>query len=612
MKPKSKIEKYGLLWEPLRDPLDIEFYMIRKGGQWPGANGNTIGEGLFHHYKRAASLIWPHIVWHKWNELILEKYVGNNRTIAILGPASTGKTFTAAMCVLLDYFIFPDQTTVLVCSTTKELLEQRIWGEIKSLFKSAKRKYEWLPGHLIEGRLRIVTDSKDEVSEGRDFKNGLLGIPCKKGNDFVGLSDFAGNKAKRMRLAGDELSLLPGAFIHAISNLDKNPDLKVLGLGNPKETTDALGVLAEPSAEIGGWDGGIDQTPGTKTWPTRRPNGIAIQLPGDDSPNLDGKLGCDLITQEAINRDIAFYGTDSVWVSMMDLGRMPRGQGSRRVLTRQLATKHGAMSEPNWLDSNRKKIGSLDAAYSGVGGDRCLLTFGEFGSEAEAIDTGRIITAIISQDTSSPRHRQLFAFTETILVPIDTSSPEPPEDQIALFVMQQCQSRNVPPENFFYDSGMRTGLVQSFARLWSTQTNSIDCGGKPSERKVSANIDVICRDYFSKFITEIWFNVRHCCEAGQLRGLTEEMLLEFCQREWMVVSGNKIEVEPKRNMKTKTGRSPDLADSGALCLLGAILRGFIIQRLTSPKQQQTDHRWKRELKDRAHALWQNSQLNTAA
>jgi hypothetical protein len=145
------------------------------------------------------------------------------------------------------------------------------------------------------------TDSRDDFNEGdgRDFINGVLGVPVKKGNDYVGLGDFAGMKNKRITLIGDELSLLPPAFIHAISNLDKNVSLKVIGLGNPKDTMDALGMLAEHAAHLGGWDGGIDQTPGTKQWETKRHGGICIQLPGDDSPNLDGKLGCPLITQEA-------------------------------------------------------------------------------------------------------------------------------------------------------------------------------------------------------------------------------------------------------------------------------------------------------------------------
>lgn len=113
--------------------------------------------------------------------------------------------------------------------------------------------------------MRIVTDARGGAeSEGRDFRNGIIGVPIKRGTDFVGIGDFVGLKNKRVRVVADELSLLPAAFIHMISNLDKNEDLRVVGLGNPKETMDALGLLAEPAASLGGWDSGIDQTPKTK------------------------------------------------------------------------------------------------------------------------------------------------------------------------------------------------------------------------------------------------------------------------------------------------------------------------------------------------------------
>ena len=74
---------------------------------------------------------------------------------------------------------------------------------------------------------------------------------------------------------GDELSLLEPVFVDTISNLDKNPDFKCFGLGNPKDTTDALGRLAEPLD--GGWESGIDQTPVTKTWKIKRPDGVCIR-----------------------------------------------------------------------------------------------------------------------------------------------------------------------------------------------------------------------------------------------------------------------------------------------------------------------------------------------
>lgn len=604
---------YGLNWAPYLDPLELEFTMIRKGGQWKGKNGITYGEGLFFHTRRAMQLMWPDVIWHKWNNLILEEYL-THRTIAILGPASSGKTHTAALCGLADYFVYPECTMLLVCSTTKELLEQRVFGEIKSLWKSAKRLYPWLPGHLIEGRLRIVTDSRENLDEGRDMRSGVLGIPCKRGTDYVGMSDFAGNKAKRMRVIGDELSMLPPAFIHAIANLDKNPDLKVVGLGNPKDTTDALGMLAEPAAHLGGWDGGIDQSPGTKTWETRRQGGVCIQLPGDDSPNLDGKLGCPLITQEAIDRDISFYGTDSVWFSMMDMGRMPRGLGSRRVLTRQMCLKFQAMNEPNWLDGNRTKIAFLDASYGGVGGDRCIFGEIQFGIETPPeSDPSEVASAVINQASLNNRRRQIIALIDTVLVPVSTQLKDLPCDQIVNFCKSQCESRGIAPENFYFDSGMRVALVQAFSRLWSVNVQGMDCGGSASDdRKVSQDIDVICRDYYDNKITEIWYAVRLGVEAGQFRGMSEEVMHEFCQREWEMVGKNKTKIQTKEKMKKATGRSPDLADAVAIGFWGAIQKGFMIQRLKSPGQVMRDDRWKRKLKEQASNLWRGKELNHAA
>lgn len=600
---------YNLLWTHW-DPLERELFMIKKGGRYKkSASGKMAGNGLEFHFRRAQQLMWPEKVWHKWSDVSLKCYLGY-RTICELGPASSGKSFEAACNVLTDYYAFPYSTTVLCCSTTREMLENRVWGEIKKLHRLAKQRFPWLPGNLIEGRLRIITDSKGDVLEGRDFRNGLQGVPCKKGDDQATLGDFAGIKNKRVRVIADELSLLPRGFIHVISNLDKNPDLKVIGLGNPKETTDALGTLAEPSAAFGGWDGGIDQAPGTKTWEIRRPQGICIQKPGSDSPNLDGKLGIPLITQEAIDRDVAFYGTDSEWFAQMDEGRMPKGQGSRRVLTRQLCLKNHAMEEPTWANANLTRIGFLDAAYRAVGGDRCV--FGElnFGDEAPQ-DLEPVVSAIVSQRPNGPRNKkQLLWLKDTMLVPIKQGIEfGDAEDQIAEFCKAQCEARSIPATNFFYDAGMRSSLVTAFARQWSPAVNAIDFGGKPSERPVSAAIEVSCRDYYSKFVTELWWAVRLIVEAAQFRGMTEEVMLEGCSREWTRVAGNKIEVEPKEKMKLKTGRSPDLFDALVAGVEGARRLGF--QILNTARRQapnSRDNQWKRDLEEKARQLWHGRAL----
>lgn len=605
----EQIEKYGIKFNKTNHPLAIEMYMIQKGGQWKTKTGRTVGEGLFYHYKAGMSIIWPEIVWHKWNNQYLQEYV-RHRTIGVMGAASTGKTNTAATVNLFDYYCFPTKTSLIICSTTRERLEDRIWGEIKRFHKLAKERFPWLDGHVIEGRMRIVTNSREEALDGRDFRNGIIGVPCKRGENYVGLGDFAGIKNKRVRLLGDEIHLLPRVWVDAISNLDKNTDFKATGLGNPKDTTDSLGIFCEPASEIGGWESNIDQGPGTKHWKTRRPEGIAMQWPGSDSPNLDGKLGIPLITQEQIDRDVAFYGKDSINFTMMNEGKMPRGMGSKRVITRQMCVKFKALEEPNWLDNNQVLIAALDAAYRGVGGDRCVLMFLKFGLENLPPDPTKILTGIIDQSIPKPTSRRILALVDTFVIPITQQVMMRPEDQIVSAVAGECARRGIPPENFFYDSGMRTSLVEAFAQSWSTQTNSIDCGGTPTERKVSSNIDIMAKDYYSKLITELWWSVALIIEAGQFRGMTEDVMNEGCMREFGMVGGNKYEIEPKAKMKEKTGRSPDLFDALAIGCEGARRRGFHIMRADNLKyERRRDQSWKRELEQKSRELWSSSALN---
>jgi len=306
-KPDGTKVLYGANWPALMLDIAIEIQCIRWGGRWKKANGTECGDGLFFHHKRLQQLLHPEKVWHKWNNLLLDKFT-QHRIIGVLGPASSGKTREAADFARMIYYCWPECCTVICSSTEKETLEDRIWGEIKRYHAEARGVYD-VPGHLIESRQRLVTDKRDPYSDdGRDFRNGMVGVPCKKGGSYVGLGAYSGRKNKIVVLVCDEGQFMPRAYVDAISNLNKNEMFICIVLGNPKETMDALGIICCPADSIGGWDGGIDQTPKTKFWPTRWPNGVCVQLVGSDSPNLDGKLGIPLINQEQINSDIAFTG----------------------------------------------------------------------------------------------------------------------------------------------------------------------------------------------------------------------------------------------------------------------------------------------------------------
>ena len=610
--PRTK-PLYNRWWEPERDPISIEMECLQMGGRWKNKNGTWAGNGMEFHFTHMIELIWPWITWHKWLTMFVENYL-THRSMVVFGPTSSGKSFDGALCALADWYPFPSSTTTLVCSTTTEMLDKKIWGIVKFLHGDALDRHPWLPGHLIEGRRMIVPNIRAVPQGGRDFRCGLAGIPCKgnKNNEYAGLGEFSGIHNKRVRIFGDELHILPRIFVDGISNLDKAPDFKAVGLANPKETTDAAGVLGEPSVELGGWDGGIDQTGGTKVWATRRPQGCAIQFVGSDSPNLDGKMDIPLIAQDAIDRDIAFYGKDSWQYTMMNEGRMPRGQGARRVITRQECIQHHAHDEPIWLNSQQTDIVFVDAAYGGVGGDRCILTHIKFGQESRPIDIVEA-SALLDQTITTISRPHIMALVASVLIPVSDKLTEPPTDQIVKFSMDYCEKHNVPPDHFGFDAGMRTALVQKFDALWSTRVQSVDFGGTASkDRKVTHDIDVLCKDYYYKFVTELWFSFRYVVIAGQFRGLTDDVMMEFAQREWGMVGANKIEVEPKKIMKARMGLSPDRADSLAGAIEIARRKGFVIRRLgENRKELPGDEQWKFDLREKARDFWRSGELQEA-
>lgn len=553
------MEKYGAQWPVASSDLKIERACIRQGGKWLDEDGKECGRGLFFHHKNFQKLVWPWKAWHKWNDLIL-KELTENSYVGLLGAASTGKTMEVSSFILSDWWSFPECTTSLVSTTTLQMLDLRIWGEIKKLFKDGKERYPWLPGYINESKHRISHEAKSEAI--RDFRNGIQGIACNKGTTFVGLANYAGIKNVRVRIAGDELALLPRSFCDVFNNLSKTPkDFKAIGMGNPKDQTDALGVLCEPS---GGWDS-VDRSEVTKTWSGRLPGCRVIQLVGTDSPNYAFADGQEkypyLIKRSQIEKDIKYYGKNSLQVSMMDMGQMPIGGMSNRVITRQMCEQHHAMAEPIF-QSKVTKIFALDAAYGTIGGDRCVGGECWFGHSVDGIETFAL-------------HGQ------PIVIPVNFKKRESAETQIAVAVRGECQARGIQPENVFFDSTGRGSLGTAFGRLWSTAVNPVEFGGKASDRPTSVVDRRPCHASYGKFVTELWYSARLVIEAGQMRGLTEEVVDEGQLREYMMIDGKKIDVEPKAKTRERMGRSPDLFDMLVVGLEGARRLGFQIASIGS-------------------------------
>ena len=581
--PQDRIFKYNAFWKPDATDLAIEMACIQQGGTW-FKDDRECGAGLAHHYAAMRSILWPHLDDHRWVQLCLEEVIGH-KIVVLMGAGSTGKTNFAAWFSLCDYYCFPEHTCILVSSTDLRGLELRVWGEIKSLHDLATSLHQ-LPGHLAESKHAISTDLVDEGSI-RDLRKGIIGIPCVQNGKFVGLGKYLGIKQRRMRLVADEAQFMGAGFLNAFANLDKNTDFRAMVLGNPNDMLDPLGRAAEPKD---GWASHMEPEK-TATWDTRFMNGRCVNLIGTDSPNFDYPEDEPtrfpyLISKEKIKSTESFFGRDSVEYYSQCIGAMKIGSMAKRVLTRDLCIKFNANSREITWDGFPTKIGGLDAAY---GGDRCMCGYIEFGKDIE--------------------NKTRILIHPPEIVPI-TGAGGDPEDQIARWVKDYCRRLGIPPENFFHDSTGRGSLGTSLARIWSAQCNPVEFGGSPTTRPVSLDHWIYdekqrkrrlkrCNEHYSKFVTELWFTVRYAVEADQVRGLPESVMEEFCMREWIMVKGDKREVETKDDMKERVGRSPDEADWCSICFEGARRRGFQIARLTNAETEERNREWLREMRDKA-------------
>lgn len=571
----TKITRYGATWTDM-DDLAIEMKAIQFGGTWISrSTGKECGAGLFWHYRRMQQLLWPEEDDTRWSDLILSEILSNTITV-LSGPGDTGKTHGMTKFALVDYWCFPQETLIIMSSTDIRSLEGRIWGDCKSMFAKARDKFPNLAGHVIDSKHCICTDDlDDEEVESRDLRKGILCIPCKRsGGTDNSVASYVGMKQKRRRYFSDETQFMSGAMFESIANTNMG-DFVMVAAGNPIGQGDPLDLMSEPEC---GWDA-IGEVTKTTVWKNKLfKNSKTVVLIGTDSPNFDPPYQPGdkprykyLIHQDKIDRIVAGgWGKDSAKYWSQVVGMRRTGLLAKRVLTREILEQGGAYKPAIWSGKTTKKVFGLDAAYGGVGGDRCVACHCEFGESVDSIVT--------------------IGFYPMQIVPVSVKKPDPPEDQIAQFVKYYCQTHAIPPGAVFFDSTGRGTLGTSLARIWSADCQPIEFGGKPTKRPVSADTYIvdpstgrrklqICLDHYSKFVTELWFSVRYAVQSGQIRDFPKDAAQEFCQREWIEVNNARIEIEPKSEMRERTGRSPDYADTIAVMVEGCRRLGFVISRM---------------------------------
>lgn len=595
MAAAKPIIRYDLEWPEHFSDLDIEFFCIRHGGKW-NVSGKSCGAGLFTHYRNAQRLIWPEDDEHRWSLLALQTMVDNEVSV-FLGCADSNKTYSMSRFVLMDWWAFPDNTLWMISSTELRGAELRIWGTLKQLFNRARKTHPELPGWVLESRHAITTEEiADDNKKARLLTKGLIFIPCKSSGKWVGLGAYQGVKGgslnARLGHCGDEAQAMQPSFLDAYSNWYGKENFKGIMSGNPNDLEDCLCRAAEP---VGGW-GSWKDTEKTQTWRSKFYDAAVVAFDGRDSPNLDVPEGAKtpypyMIGRKKLKAVEKTHGKDSWQWASQCTGKPRPGAMARRVLTRQMCDEYGAFDDVIWSGKPTEKFAACDAAYGGVGGDDCIGGHIEVGEDVEG--------------------RTVIACNPPVLVPVSITKKGLPEEQIANFMKEYCESFDIPPENFFFDA--RSTMAITFARIWSPRVNVVDFGSQPTQRPVSMDTYIwdgdtqtrrlqLCSELYSKFVTELWYTIHYVVLSRQMRRLPAEVAEEGYKREWKYVKGNRIEVETKADMKLRTGHSPDRFDWLVTAVEGARRKGFEISSMSAKEVDGARGDWL-ELELEKHRKW---------
>lgn len=553
---------YGYNWPADLTELEIEFNMLQQG---------LYKASPLPHYLAIDRLLWPEDDQHRWFILAFQ-YLCESTITALMGPADCGKTYPAAKWALIEYWTSPQDTLVLVSSTDVRGLELRVWGAIKDLYNRAIERFPHLPGTALDSKHVITTDKLGEDNrKARVLRKGIVCIPCMQSGRYVGLGKYVGVKQRRLRQIGDEVQLMGPTFLDAVPNF-LGKDYKGAFLGNPLEPTDCLGRVAEP---LEGWES-QEEPEVTSVWPTRFHNGYCVNFVGTDSPNFEypkhkpAKYPY-MINWRKINAVIDFWGEDSIQYYSQCKGVMRFGLVGKRVITSQICREHNAHDEAIWMGPDTTQLYALDPAYGGE--DRCVGGRIEFGKSSDE-------TMIIRVHPPE-------------VIPVKPGISEKPEMQIANHAKQEMDRYGIPPSHCFYDATGKGTMGESFARVFGSQPPvAIDSGGRPTSRPVRHDLYIYdekmrtrrlkrCDEHYSKFVTEMWFSVRNVIECGQMRELPIDVMLEGCLREYGLASGNRIELEKKKDTRERMGKSPDLFDWLAIAIEGARQLGFVIKSMDS-------------------------------
>lgn len=559
-KPKS--ETTALVLEPRLDPttnkMDVGGYTIPVTNTltallWGFAN-HAHPKAREYYFWRVADELWNRddlpehmFLKHPWAEQMIRECI-QNKYLSIGGSASSGKSHTLAGYGIISWLARPRDTLVLMTSTTLREARKRIWGSVISLLS------------VIDGapiNIRDSIGSANYVDEkGQTFdRAGLSLIAAERSRTKEAIGKFIGLKQKHVLLIGDELGELSEAIMHAaLSNLSKNPKFEFKGLSNPASRFDAFGVWSTPKK---GWESVTPEL--DDEWETKW-GGKYIRLDGERSPNvLSGKTIYPFLpTIEKLEEDKSLLGEKSRAYMRMVRAIFFDSDETEGVYSESEILNSGAVNRVEFSGPTRL-IAGVDPAFTN-GGDRTVMYVARIGYDKSGQYTLQFEDCLYLNDDA-------------------TNKAVPRTYQIVRQIRDECIKRKIEPQDLAIDAtGAGMPLCDVLAGEWSDEFLRVSFGGKASDKRVSMNSKLTGEELYMNRVSELWFVGKEFLRTKQIKGITTDLAKEMTNRNFELIKAGtlRVKVEPKTELKKRTGSSPDMADAAFITVeLARQRHGFV-------------------------------------
>lgn len=456
-----------------------------------------------------ATLEWsslPEYARHAWDgsrdpiKAALEA-IAAGQWIAVQSGTATGKTFAEAAAILWHCGSFPDSVAVTVATKEAQMVKG-VWREVGRLWPRFAQRFP--RAELTTLRIRMDPQRGDAW--------GAWAITAKVTADEQSNTSVQGLHAERLLILCDEMPGIPESIVTALVNTATDAGNVIAGFGNPDNESD-------PLAKFG-----------------RRSGVVSLRVSALDHPNIvTGRtIVPGAVSRGSIQKRADDYGVESPMYGSRVRGIAPK-QAADALVHRawvDAAIVRGVQwaADPKALDGYPKAYG-VDPSNSDAGDEAAVARF-----------LGPLCTSVRSKRC-------------------------PDANALGLEVFLLAQGDEVDPRYIGVDSiGVGAGTVNESRRLYhgGNQFTALNSGAAPSFRATKGADGQGWTGDSNQFLNlraQMYWQAREDLRKG-LVGLPDdpELAEELIMPTYEVRAG-KVVIEPKSDVRSRLGRSPNKADA---------------------------------------------------